>query len=249
MGFIEEGVRGIVDDAGVPNPEAYLKAFLSYARKSHKRSLLSAEPAEVTEIMEEEKRLEPIEKAKNESLRETEAENKGKVLSTAEKPFALCSRHDDCAKDHESYQGKVYVHEWALSDPDIRKWCEENDIKTVEWVTGKPVWMVTRPNCRHFFKDISFEQAQGKVGVMLKEYGMDRVAGSEKGWKTIKHDTRKEWYTEERVAATITKYKNRLRKHERMARVATNENLDNLIKKDKLLLSKWKNYHKTHFKK
>lgn len=69
--------------------------------------------------------------------------------------FFLCSEHYNCAKDHKPYQGKLYVDEgWRLHCPseqvaDILGYIENRKIKTVQEVTGKPIWLCTRPYCRH----------------------------------------------------------------------------------------------------
>ena len=84
--------------------------------------------------------------------------------------FYLASEHADCADDHASYQGKLYVNEkWEtiISDKDLKErvksFIQKNNIQTLQWVKGKPVWFTTRPNCRHFLMPITIEQATGNL--------------------------------------------------------------------------------------
>lgn len=78
----------------------------------------------------------------------------------------LCSEHADCADDHAEYQGKVYIsQDWRskIKDPEIASKLDDyvarNNIQTLEWAKGKPVYLTTRPNCRHFFTPITLDQA------------------------------------------------------------------------------------------
>jgi hypothetical protein len=80
--------------------------------------------------------------------------------------FFLCSEHSDSADDHAQYQGKVYISDnWRskITDPEITRKIEDyiskHNTMTVEQVKGEPVWLTTRPNCRHFFTPITLNQA------------------------------------------------------------------------------------------
>lgn len=80
--------------------------------------------------------------------------------------FHLCNHLEDSAKDHAPHQGKVYVIEnWrnyindAKELKQIDAYIKNNGIQTKEWVMDKPAFLTTRPNCRHFFKPINYEQA------------------------------------------------------------------------------------------
>lgn len=200
--------------------------------------------------------LKPTEKAMGKWLRDEEAKQKEIVLEKSLKEpdepsddisklkaFCLCSRHNDCAKDHLPYQGKLYVKRWALRYPEIKEWCEQRDIKTVEWVMGKPVWMTTRPNCRHFFAEITAKEAMGEqLDWLLKKHGMDRAVGTRGDQQNVRHPTDKGWYTEENVRRIIEQYRKRLEKHLKMRGISTNENLENAIAKDRMLILKWEQY-------
>lgn len=90
--------------------------------------------------------------------------------------FFICSYLSDCAIDHADYQGKIYVLEnWKSVIPSeeqdkYQKLIETRNIKTLEWVknegtyttnTGKTykIALGVRPNCRHTFTPITYEQA------------------------------------------------------------------------------------------
>lgn len=254
-----KGIKDLIKETNLSHMGRINARAASYARKAYRvASTPSKDPKSlVLGAVDKQAFAQPLEKAKTEWLRDEETKQKEKVFEESLKEpdeikelddvrcFSLASRHDDCAKDHEPYQGKLYVKEWALKHKEIKDYCDEHDIKTVEWVTGKPAWLTTRPNCRHFFKDLTWKEVRStSVKVLLKEYGADRVAGSDKGWKNIKHSTRKEWYTEQNVRGIIKKYKDRLRKHEKMAEIYENENLRNEILKDKELIRKWEQYYR-----
>lgn len=75
--------------------------------------------------------------------------------------FVVCSAHSQPAPDHKARQGKVYIRkDWRdrISESDnkkklessIRAYCDRNKVRTVEWVCGAPVYMIFRPNCKHF---------------------------------------------------------------------------------------------------
>lgn len=85
--------------------------------------------------------------------------------------FYLCSHHANPAQDHEFWEGKLYVDRFWRSTvqgvyPDelvkkIEKFIKAEDIKSVQWVTGFPVYMVTRPYCRHYFTPVPTTEVLG----------------------------------------------------------------------------------------
>jgi len=83
-------------------------------------------------------------------LNEFESSEKQKyinyILSSEENIF-LASMHDDCAKGHLKYQGEYYYKDENHKVEGIRH--------SVEWVIGSPVWLITRPNCRHYLVPVS----------------------------------------------------------------------------------------------
>lgn len=171
--------------------------------------------------------------------------------------FYIASKHLDCAEDHLDYQGKVYVDEkWKtlIKDKELRqkvaKYIEQNNIKTFQWVIGKPVWFITRPNCRHFFKDVdTLTMLNNSVDSLRELYNLNRIAGTRVLMQTIWHDTRKEWYNKQNVKNIIRQYEDRLDLHKKLKKVYYTNDIEYAIKKDKLLIDKWKKYYKEHLQK
>ena len=70
-------------------------------------------------------------------------------------------------EDHIEYQGQIYIDEnWKklISNSNnelkvaIENYIRINNIKSYQWVIDKPVWMITRLNCRHFAKVLSVSE-------------------------------------------------------------------------------------------
>lgn len=198
-------------------------------------------------------------KAINRNVLDFESEEKRKLLEEEKKqnstsPFVLVSEHKDSALDHKDYQGRLYFakdyekiieHEDGKTKEKIYKRMKEEHMLEFEWVIGKPVRMITRPNCRHFFEYLDTEDVlKHTTNHLLKKHKMKLAVGDRKELQTLKHDTRKQWYTKENVANIIETYKNRLNKHVRMNKEQPCDYLNKAIEKDKLLLEKWKNYYK-----
>ena len=155
----------------------------------------------------------------------TEIERNRKEMALEEsmkaRMFYLCSSHNDCADDHKDWQGKIYYDkDWAkyIKDNDIKskiqRYIEKNDCKTFQWVIGKPVWLITRPNCRHYFKVLRVEQVLNRSeDTLVRNHKMHTGIGK-KGQQTISHSTKRDWYTEENITNIIDKYKERLVYHQ-----------------------------------
>lgn len=87
--------------------------------------------------------------------------------------FYLCSKHGDSAKDHVDWQGRIYVDEkWDRYDMDkgVLDFINGNQIHTIQWVISNPPYLVTRRNCRHFFRAIDSKDVLTKsVSKLIKE--------------------------------------------------------------------------------
>ena len=158
----------------------------------------------------------------------------------------LISKHRDSAKDHENYQGKLYIDEnWESIITDettkerIHKYIKTNNIKTFQWVIGKPVWMITRPNCRHFYKQLSTDEVFGSsTNKLLRKNKMTFKTGKRE-IKTLKVGG----YTKADILAIIKTYEDRLAYHKALLeKDKENKKLRHFITKDKFLISKWKEY-------
>lgn len=162
------------------------------------------------------------------------------------KVFYLISKHRDCAKDHVDYQGKIYVDEnWesiitnSEAKARISKYIRDNNIKTFQWVIGEPVWMITRPNCRHYFKQLFTEDVlKFDVRTLLRRNNMSHREGR-KETQTLKTKV----YTKDDVLDIIRRYEERLAFHKALLEKAKNSQiLRKAIAKDKFLIQKWKEY-------
>jgi len=84
--------------------------------------------------------------------------------------FYFVDAFADCAKDHLNYQGKIYYNEGAELTPEARKYINQHHIKGMEWVRGAPVWLTTRPNCRHSFHAVPYSDVIKDTGTYKERY-------------------------------------------------------------------------------
>lgn len=148
-----------------------------------------------------------------------------------DKWFYLCSSHADSAEDHKPWQGKVYFDE-NCTDPKCKALANEYHMKSYQWIIGKPVWMVTRPNCRHYFKSLTYNEVAGNsYEDLIKKHNMHREIGDRSIMQTLKGG--------DNVEVVIKSYEERLRMHLAMNRVRPNQFLQRAIDKDRILLKKW----------
>lgn len=169
-------------------------------------------------------------------------------LSMQARVFYLCSWHGDCAQDHVDWQGKLYYDRfWRRHVKDkqtqerVLGFIEANGMMSLQWITNKPVWLITRPNCRHYFEQVTIKEALGKsTDELLDERGMKRQYGERGTNQTIRHSTQEGWYTRENVLNIIQKYKERLALHQRMYEIQPSETLKGYMEKDKRLIKKWR---------
>lgn len=165
------------------------------------------------------------------------------------KIFYLCSHHKDCAKDHLHYQGKIYVDEkWEsyIKDKELKKQIQKyialHNIETFQWVTSQPVWMITRPNCRHYFKALTVSEVLGNsVKTLIQNNKMTHTIGK-RVTQTIAHSTKDEWYTRTNIEAIIKQYKDRLEFHQELYKVRKVDIIKRAIEKDKFLIQKWQKF-------
>ena len=159
----------------------------------------------------------------NEHVRNQDDKNKrdllDEMLKDKTKPFYMASWHKDSAKDHKDYQGKLYYDE-SVKDKDVLEYAREHDLKSLQWVTGKPVWFVTRPYCRHYFTQHTLEEVKKGVKPRTRKVG-DRAL-----------------QTPPRV--TLAFYEDRLDQLTKLYRVFKIPKLKHQINKTKLLIKKWR---------
>jgi len=103
-----------------------------------------------------------IEHLKNQIWREKDQKDKldglKDELDDEKNIFFVCSRHQNPAKDHAEYQGKLYYSEkWAerTKDEHIARYIKSHrGLKSVEEVCYNTPYLVTRPNCKHTLKPV-----------------------------------------------------------------------------------------------
>lgn len=145
-------------------------------------------------------------------------------------PFFLCSSHPKPAKDHAAWEGKMYYDEdWekyaAEADQDrIRAYIRNKKLRTVQWVLGAPVYLVTRRNCKHYLTNIPLEETMhGSAKSLLRKHKLFMPEE-----KPVSKDVR-----------NYREYYNRLKVEEALHNLVPNEQLAKDITKDKKLLDKW----------
>ncbi len=144
--------------------------------------------------------------------------------------FYLCSTHINPAKDHADWEGKIYVSEdWEervspnLHDK-VAAYIRNKHIRTVQWVTGEPVWLITRPNCKHYLIEVSPEEVlSSSVKKLLKAHDMYMEDEKE---ITYEYGQYKDYYE-------------RLKMLNYLNRMFDAEELNSDIKKTKRLVLKW----------
>ena len=84
-------------------------------------------------------------------------------LQSGESVFYLCSKHSNPAKDHAEYQGRIYVDRFWREKVSGRmyyavlSYIKNHQIKTVQEIMGPPVYLITRPYCKHYFIPLDTE--------------------------------------------------------------------------------------------
>jgi hypothetical protein len=146
-------------------------------------------------------------------------------------PFFLCSSHPKPAKDHADWEGKLYYDEdyEQYVPPEqlisIRAIIRNRKLVTVQWVVGAPVYLCTRRNCKHYFRNLPIEEVlHSSPRSLLKKHGM----------------MMKDEEPVPRQVLYYREYYNRLKVEEALNKLVPNEKLEKDISKDKKLLDKWK---------
>lgn len=93
--------------------------------------------------------------------------------------FALVSKHLDSAIDHLNYQGKLYLLTNDLQESELLLANRLGINKTLASVMHDKPYLITRPNCRHYFITLSESDIGSKsVDTLLKENNMITKVGS-----------------------------------------------------------------------
>lgn len=122
----------------------------------------------------------------NQEVRNKEASVKEKVIRQLtsygienREHFALVSKHLDSAIDHIDFQGKLYLLTNDLQESELLLANKLGINKTLASVMHDKPYLITRPNCRHYFITLSESDIGSKsVDTLLKENKMITKVGS-----------------------------------------------------------------------
>lgn len=166
------------------------------------------------------------------------------LLDKPNSPFFLASAHPMPAKDHAEYEGRLYYDaDWeekgeysTAEKAAIRALIRNRKLDTVQYITQGPVWLCTRPNCKHYLMNMPLQEAlHSSARSMLRKHGMYMQNEYPVDEKLIYY---REYYNRAKIEETLMKY-------------IPNKKLEQDLKKDKKLLDKWKDklYNKNVSKK
>ena len=122
----------------------------------------------------------------NQEVRNKEASVKERVIRQLtsygienREHFALVSKHLDSAIDHIDFQGKIYLLTNDLQESELLLARRLGVEKTLYSVMQDKPYLITRPNCRHYFITLSESDIGNKsVDTLLKENKMITKVGS-----------------------------------------------------------------------
>ena len=122
----------------------------------------------------------------NQEVRNKEASVKEKVIRQLtsygienREHFALVSKHLDSAIDHIDFQGKLYLLTNDLQESELLLASKLGITRTLASVMHDKPYLITRPNCRHYFITLSESDIGNKsVDTLLKENKMITKVGS-----------------------------------------------------------------------
>lgn len=122
----------------------------------------------------------------NQEVRNKEASVKERVIRQLtsygienREHFALVSKHLDSAIDHIDFQGKIYLLTNDLQESELLLAKKIGINKTLSSVMHDKPYLITRPNCRHYFITLSESDIGSKsVDTLLKENKMITKVGS-----------------------------------------------------------------------
>lgn len=122
----------------------------------------------------------------NQEVRNKEASVKERVIRQLtsygienREHFALVSKHLDSAIDHIDFQGKIYLLTNDLQESELLLANKLGITRTLASVMHDKPYLITRPNCRHYFITLSESDIGNKsVDTLLKENKMITKVGS-----------------------------------------------------------------------
>ena len=168
------------------------------------------------------------------------AEKQLKYGANAGIVFYLYNSMQDCAKDHQDYQGQYYYDaRWESFDlkqdvkDKIAEYISSKKMMSVQEVEGPPVFLGTRPNCRHKKISVSIEQALG-----IPADKLENELGISYGYfKKDKYIATAEHRKNER---NIREYRDRMNQYKELTKQdPINQNYKLEIVRNRKLIKKW----------
>ena len=193
-------------------------------------NVLRRKPDDFVEYVFKKKVNHTITKVINTEIRVQQSKDKKKILDNMidenranGNNFYIASWHADSASDHAPYQGLIYVDKNAKLSDDDRAYLRNHKVMSIQAVTSKPVWFVTRPYCRHYFVPTNGTNLlNGNYTVPTATVGDRRLA------------------TEPTANVSLKYYEDRLRLLKQLYNVYPTDFIKNKILKTKVLIAKWK---------
>lgn len=96
--------------------------------------------------------------------------------------FYVCSKHNKPATDHAEFQGKIYVDRFwrekisAHMYRAVEAYIRNHQVITVQKIMGAPVYLTTRPYCKHYFIPVDTGTVlHSSVNRVVEQYAIHRV--------------------------------------------------------------------------
>lgn len=102
------------------------------------------------------------------TLHQSVGQQQEEVGALVNQIFYFCDSFSDSAPDHAPYQARYYYNERANIPKEVMDYIQTNNIESMQSIKGAPVYLTTRPNCRHNFHSVPTDEA---MGVSAKKWG------------------------------------------------------------------------------
>lgn len=120
---------------------------------------------------------------KNLDLRKKRQETKELLDSHLnETIFFACSKHNSPAEDHAPFQGLIYVDRFwrgkvrSYMYRAVEAYIRNHQIISVQEIMGAPVYLTTRPYCKHYFIPLNtYEVLHTSVKRLIEQYAIHRT--------------------------------------------------------------------------
>lgn len=146
--------------------------------------------------------LNKIEEHKNARMRKQDLRDKMNAARAQSGVFYMTSIHSNPAKDHKDWQGKIFVDRYwrSILDKETEKkvaaYIKNHNTLTVQEITKAPVYMITRPYCKHFFIRLDTEEVLGaSVNKIQKNHPEARTRSHHVHYRKKYYDFRRRVHT------------------------------------------------------